>query len=896
MTDPRGPAGRKRLFRLPFGSGIRAEVDEELHFHIEERAAKNERAGMSPDEARVEAERRFGDFRAVGDEVETMMTGREKAMKQSDMIDDMRRDVGFAARQLLRNPGFSEVAILTIALAIGASTAVFSVVDGIMLRPLPFDEPDELVMVWADYSRRDVVLPDKRREWLSWPNFQDFRDEVSAMEATAAFQRWGPTLTGDGTAAEQLDGGTFSYGMFSQVLGVEPALGRGFTREEDVPQGPLSVILSDGLWRRAFGADRGVLNQTIRLNDQPYTVVGVMPPGFRAPPFLGTDLWTPMQLDMSVAGGRGSAYLRAVGRISDNATLDLVRGQATQLGARLESEYPEANIDTGFNVYPLQFDLVHQASTALWILLGAVGFVLLIACVNVANLLLARGATRQTELAVRVAMGAGRRRVLSQLMTESLMLAAVGGALGIALSFVGTGVLLRLAPAGTPLLDQVVVDGRILGFAALTTMLTGALFGVFPAYRASRTHPASTLRAGGRASGSTASARLRNTLVVGQVALALMLLVGAGLLVRSFNNLQDVDLGFDPDGVLAMQMQLPQTRYPDAAARLAFFSLLEERLEALPGVERAGSITNLPLAGQDGDNTFFVEGAPPPRQGLEPSVWLRRVTPGYFDAMGLDLVSGRGFSAADDAEATRVIIVNETLERDYFDGQALGKRLNVNSRADPVWREIVGVARDIKNFGIRVDSRNALYLPYAQAPTGFMFTAVKTSVEPASLVNSVRAVVAALDPAIALAQVQPMEELVSTSLEADRFTTSILGGFAFVALILAVVGLYGVVSYSVSMRMREMGVRIALGAPSGEIRTLVLRWSLALAVGGIVLGSIGAFGVTRLMESLLFDVAPTDVPTFAAVSAIMLAAALFASLVPAIRATRVDPIKVLKAE
>jgi len=528
--------------------------------------------------------------------------------------------------------------------------------------------------------------------------------------------------------------------------------------------------------------------------------------------------------------------------------------------------------------------------------ISSVGFVLLIACVNVANLLLARGATRQTELAVRVAMGAGRRRVLSQLMTESLLLAVIGGVLGIALSFVGTGVLLRLAPAGTPLLDQVAVDGRILGFAALTTMLTGALFGVLPALRAARTHPASTLRAGWRASGSSASARLRNSLVVGQIALALMLLVGGGLLVRSFNNLRDVDLGFDPDGVLAMQMQLPQVRYPDAESRLAFFALLEERLEALPGVERAGSITNLPLAGQDGDNTFYVEGAPPARQGLEPSVWLRRVTPGYFEAMSLEVLSGRGFSAADDAEATRVIIVNETLERDYFDGQALGKRLNVNDPETPVWREIVGVARDIKNFGIRSESRNALYLPYAQAPTGFMFTAVKTSLEPSSLVNPVRAVVAALDPAIALAQVQPMEEVVSISLEADRFTTSILGGFALVALLLAVVGLYGVVSYSVSMRMREMGVRIALGAPSGGIRTLVLRWSLALAGGGIVLGALGALGVTRLMESLLFGVAATDIATFAAVSGIMAVAALTASLIPAIRATRVDPIKVLKAE
>jgi putative ABC transport system permease protein len=875
---------------------MREDVDAELRFHIEARTARNEETGMTPEDALADARRRFGDINAIGDEVEGIVKKKERATRQSDTVDDLRRDLGFAARQILRNPGFSSIAILTIALAIGSTTSVFSIVDGIMLRPLPFDDPDELVMVWADYSRRDVVLPDKRREWLSWPNFQDFRDGIDGMEATSAFGGWGPTLTGDGTAAERLDGGRFSLGMFSDVLKVEPALGRGFTPEEDRPDGPASVLLSNGLWLRAFGGDPGVLNQTIRLNDEPWTIIGIMPADFRPPAFLGSDLWTTLQLDMSNADGRGGAYLRAAGRIADGASLELVQGQATQLGARLEAEYPEANIDTGFNVYGLQSDLVRGSREALWVLLGAVGCVLLIACVNVANLLLARGTTRQTELSLRVALGAGRRRVLSQLMTESLLLAAIGGGLGVALAFAGTAGLVRLAPAGTPLIEQVSVDGRILGFAALITILTGALFGVLPALKAARTRPGSALRAGWRSSGTASSHRLRNSLVVGQVALALMLLVGAGLLVRSFQNLSDVDLGFEPESVLSMQMQLPQVRYPDATSRIAFFELLEERLEALPGVERAGSITNLPMAGQDGDNTFYVEGAPPARAGLEPAVWLRRSTPGYFEALGLELISGRGFRPSDDADATRVIIVNETLERDFFGGQAIGKRLNVNDPETPVWREVIGVATDIKNFGIRSESRNALYLPYAQAPTGFMYTAMRTSVDPSSLVNPIRAEVAALDPAIALASVQPMEEVVSATLQADRFTTTLLGGFALVALLLAVVGLYGVVSYSVSMRMREMGVRIALGAPQGDIRYLILKWALGLAAGGILIGAAGAFGMTRLMGSLLFGVAATDIPTFAIVSGVMAVAALAASLVPAIRATRVDPIEILKAE
>ena len=888
---------RRRLFRLPppRDAAIRDEVDEEIRFHLEQRAARLEREGMNPSDARDEAERRFGDVARISDDVEELMRRRERTMRNADRIDDTRRDLAFAIRQIAYSPVFSSVAVLTIALAIGATTAIFSVVDGIMLRPLPYDEPEELVMVWMDYTRRDVVLPDKRREWLSWPNFVDFRDQVDAVQHASAFQGWNPTLTGIDGGAQRLNGGFVSRGMFSDVLGVEPALGREFLPEEDRPDAEPVVVISDGLWRRAFAADPDILDRTIRLNDVPFRIIGVMPPDFRPPAFLGTDVWATLQFEGSEQS-RGSIFLRAVARLHDGATPELAQSQATQLALRLEEAYPEANIDTGFNVYPLQFDMVQQASTALWVLLGAVGFVLMIACVNVANLLLARGASRGGELAVRTALGAGHGRILAQLMTESVVLAAIGGLLGVAIAFLGTDLLVRLAPAGTPLLDQVAVDGRILGFAGLVTLATGALVGILPAVRAARTDPAGVLREGGRSGATAGSARLRNALVVGQVALALVLLVGAGLLVRSFQNLQAVDLGFDPDDVLAAQFQLPNARYPDAAARTTFFGELERRLATLPGVTSVGSITALPLAGADGDTNFYVEGAPLPERGLEPSVWLRRVTPGYFETVDLEIVSGRAFTAADDAEATRVIIVNETLERDYFDGQAVGKRLNVNSMENPVWREVVGVARDIKNFGIRAESRNAMYLPFAQAPTGFLFTAVETSVEPQSMMNAVRAEVAELDPDIALGQLQPMEELVSTSLAVDRFTTSLLGGFALVALLLAVVGLYGVVSYSVSTRLREMGVRIALGAPGSDIRRLVLRWALGLAAGGIVIGAVGAAAISRLVEGLLFEVAPTDVTTFALVAVLMAGAALVSSLVPAIRATRVDPIRVLKAE
>lgn len=888
----------RRAFRMPLtrGAALRSEAEEEIRFHVESRTRMLIDQGMPPEEARAEAERRFGKVGAIAEEVEELMRRREQAMRTHDTINEFRRNLSFAVRQLRRAPGFAGIAVFTIALAIASTTSVFSVVDGIMLRPLAYDDPDELVMLWADYTRREVVLPDKSREYFSWPNFVDLRDQLPTLESAAAFGGWNPTLTGLETGAQRLSGAIFSPGMFDDVLGVDPAVGRLFTEAEHMPDGGAVVVLSDGFWRRAFGADPGIVNSTIRLDGQQFTVVGIMPATFAPPTFLGTDIWSPMQRDPANTNGRGGATLRAIGRLTDAGALELARAQARDLGARLEAEYPLANRDIGYNIYPLQDDLVRSASTALWILLGAVGFVLLIACVNVANLLLARGATRHGELAVRVAIGAGRRRVTAQMITESLVLAAIGGVFGIALSFSGTRGLLALAPAGTPRLDQISVDLRILAFAALVTMMTGALFGILPALKAARTDPASALRAGARSGGASGAARLRNSLVVGQVALALMLLMGAGLLVRSFQNLNDVDLGFEPEGVLTMQIQLPGVRYPDAASRMGFFVPLEERLAGLPGVVSAGSITNLPMAGFDGDNTFWVEGGTPPEPGLEPAVWLRRSTPGYFETMGLELLRGRNFNASDDQEATRVIIVNETLERDYFDGNALGRRLNVNDPENPVWREVVGVVKDIKNFGIRAESRNALYLPYAQAPTTFMYTTLKTTGDPAALTATVSAEVAALDPDVALASVRPMEDVVSGSLDTERFTTTILGGFAVVALLLALIGLYGVVSFSVTTRLREMGVRIALGAPGGDIRSLILRWALGLAAVGIVLGAGGAMGLTRFLDEMLFEVAPTDVPTFLLVAGIMAASAIVASLVPAIRATRVDPIEVLRSE
>jgi len=888
VTEPR----RRRILRIPFRTNAAGEeTDDEIRFHLDMKTEKLRKMGFTESEAKAEAERRFGDVEKVREEVEELMRRRERAMRSFDHMDNLRRNSAYAIRQMVRNPMFSAVAVLTIAIAIGATTSVYSVVDTILLRPLPYAQPNELVMIWADYTRREGPL----REWLSYPNFVDFRTEVTAVEASSLFTGWTPTLSGSGQA-EQLSGASFTHGMFAEVLAVEPALGRGFTPEDDIPSTNV-ILISNGFWKRALGADPSIIGRDILLNDVPQTVIGVMPARFQPPALLGTDVWSPLGMDMSTDPPRGNANFRSIGRMVSSGSLAVARTQSEELGRRLEREFPEDNTGMGYYIVPLKTDLVLSAATPLWVLLGSVGFVLLIACVNVANLLLARGAMRESELAVRSALGAGRRGILGQLMTESVILAMIGGALGTVLAFGGTELLVWLAPADTPRLSEVAVDGRVLAFAAGVTAAAGLLFGMLPAARASRTEPAVVLREGGRSGPGLRAGRLRSALVVGQIGLTLVLLVGAGLLVRSFQNLQAVDPGFTPKGVLTLQVFMPSTRYPDAVARRDFMTNVEARLSGIPSVAGVGSVNSLPMASLDGDVTFNVEGEPMPEAG-EQIVWLRRATTGYFDAMGLQLMAGRAFDEGDTDDDTQVIIVNETMATRYFGDprNAVGQRINVNSPANTTWRPIVGVVRDVKNFGIRNDSRNAMYVPFAQLSSPFMFIVIRTEGDPLSVAAAVRREIEAVDAAIAVANVQAMDDYVSASLATDRFSTALLSGFALVALLLAVVGLYGVVSYSVSTRRREMGIRIALGAGTSTIRTLILRWSLGLAAMGIAFGAVGAVGITRLMSSLLFGVSAADPATFAATAGLMAAATVLASLVPAMRATRVDPVRVLKAE
>ena len=886
---------RKRTFKRPGARGtVPGDVDDEVRFHIERKVERLIADGMSEGEARREALRKFGDVGGV----KAAMAKEQRAWIRGGIAnqfwDRMRQDLRFAVRQVLRNPGFSLVTVLTLALGIGSTTAIFSVVDGILLRPLPFPEPHELTVVWADWSRQGGPVD----EWSNFPNYHDLKERSRALEAVAIWGGGSGTVTGE-VEPVQVVLGAVSHDMFSEVLQVSPALGRVFLPEDDLPDAPGTVILSDGFWRRSLGADPDVVGSELILNDVPWTVLGVMTPDFDPPLMRDAEIWIPMRWDISDNGcGRGGACLRAVARLAQGTTLDEARLEADEIGRQLEEEYPEENLNRGFTLLSLRSDMVADARTGLLVLLSAVGFVLLIACVNVANLLMARATGRASELAVRSALGAGRGRLVTQLLTESALLALLGGALGLGLALVGTEALVSLAPAGTPRIETVGVDGRVLFFAVASTVMAGLVFGVLPSLRGAADGIKESLGEGGRGgSRGIGGIRARGLLVSGQIAMALVLLVGAGLLVRSFQNLRTRDLGFRPEGVLTMRIGLPSARYPDADALRNFRRSLEGRLLALPGVTSVGMTSWLPLGGSGSDTGFNIEGQPLPPPGQNQAVWYRRVSAGYMEAMGLPLLSGRWIGDSDDQNSPRVVVINDGLARRFFpDTNPVGQRLNLGNPENPTWREIVGVVAEARYFGIRGDSRDALYTSIDQAPIGGFFVALRSTRDVPALTGELRVAVAELDPSLAVARIMPMEWLVADSLGPDRLVTMLLTLFSAAALSLAVLGLYGVVSYGVGLRLREMAVRVALGAERGDIRRLVLRSSIAPVVLGLAVGLVGSVLLSRLLGSLLYGVSATDPWTFGLVALILGGVAALASSVPARRAARVDPIQVLRAE
>jgi putative ABC transport system permease protein len=801
-------------------------------------------------------------------------------------------DIRFGIRMLAKKPMFSIIAVITLALGIGANTAIFSVVNGVLLRPLPFKEPDRLMMI------RETKLPQFPEFSVAAGNFLDWKKQNTVFERLVAYKGSSLNLIGTGDP-ERLRALNVTEGFFA-MLGAHPQLGRDFLAEEDQVGHNNVVILSYGLWQRRFSGDPKILNQTITLNRQAYTVIGVMPATFH----FGSgenelDLWTPMAFTEEQAQNHGGHGLVAIGQLKPGVTVDQARAEMSAIAARLAEQYP---VDIGWDVkiMPLLEFSVRSIKPALLVLLVAVAFVLLIACANVANLLLARAAGRQKEIATRTSLGASRWRIVRQLLTESLLLSLLGGALGLALAKWGMDLLLTLAPPDLPRLNNVSLDGRALAFTATITLLTAVIFGLVPALQSSKPNLNETMKDAGR--GSTEGGRrqrIRSTLVVLEVATALVLLVGAGLMIKSFWQLQKVDPGFNPDNALTAQVSLPKTKYPEESQQVAFFQQLIERVATLPGVQSAGAGHVVPLSGNDFVLAFEIDGRPPLQPGVTQSTNYYSVSTDYFKAMGIPLRRGRVFTERDIKDSPRVAVINETMAKKIFpDEDPIGKRITFDNRQkeNPEWFEIVGIVGDVKQYGLDQVTTMQTYEPYIQQTFPYMTLVVRTTGDPTNLSAAIRSEVLKLDKEQPTTNFKTLDEFFSISIAQQRFSVVLLGVFAVVALVLSAVGIYGVLSYAVTQRTHEIGIRVALGAGRRDVLRLVVGQGMQLTVIGVAGGLGAAFALTRLMASLLFGVTATDAVTFASVASLLLAVGLLACYIPARRATKVDPLVALRYE
>jgi putative ABC transport system permease protein len=806
-------------------------------------------------------------------------------------MDTFFHDVRYGVRMLLKNPGFATVAVIALALGIGANAAIFSVVNTVLLRSLPYGDPDRLMVL------RETKLPQFPEFSVSPGNFLDWQKQNTVFEKLVAINGSAYNFTSDAADPERLRGARVSAGLF-EMLGAVPALGRTFLDEEDQP-GQNLAILSSALWKRRFSSDPNIIGQPITLSATSYTVIGVMPSTFRFPD-SDTELWTPIALTAAQAQQHGAHYLSVIGRLKPGVTLDQAGAEMSTIAGRLAEQYSGSNAGWSVNVVPMQEYDVRDIKPALLILLGAVALVLLIACANVANLLLARATARQKEIAIRTALGASRWRVVRQLLTESVLLALAGGAVGLLLALWGTDLLLALAPEDLPRVKDVALDGRVIAFTLAVTFLTGIIFGLVPALQASRPNLNETLKEGGR--GTTGGHhRVRGSLVVTEVALALMLLVGAGLLIRSFYRLQQVNPGFNTRDAIAVTVSLPGKKYPQDDQVAAFYTQLLEKVSALPGVVATGATQSLPVQG-DYLLGFNIQGRPPDPPGEDKSTNYYAVTPDYFKAMGIPLIRGRVFTDQDRKDTPRVAIINEEMAKKYFpDEDPIGKGINVTNGPE-TFREIVGIVGGVKQYGPAQPTTLQTYEPYLQNPFSGMTLVVRTGEgNPTALTSAIRSQVLAIDKDQPIARTRPLEQIVSESVAKQRFAMLLLGTFGAVALVLAAVGLYGVMSYAVTQRTHELGIRLALGASTGNVLRLVVGQGMTLALVGVGIGLGGAFVLTRivlprLMASLLFGTGATDPLTFAAISLLLAGVALGACLVPARRAIKVDPMVALRYE
>ena len=813
-------------------------------------------------------------------------------------MESLLQDLRYGARMLLKQPGFTIVAVIALALGIGANTAIFSVVNAILLRPLNYKDSDRLVQINHNYPKLDLKAS------VSAIGYTHYRDHCDAFEAIGAASSWAVNLTESGDP-ERLLGMAVSH-TFLPMLGIEPARGRVFTSDEDQPGHDRVVVLSDGLWHRRFAGDPNLVGNTIRLNGENYTVVGIMPPSFQfgrefAQPIdlYSPIAFTPEQLDPN---RWRNEFLFVVAKLKPNVTLEHAQAQMDTIAANVRREYfgggdADDPSSWGLLLRSLSEIVVGEIRPALLVLLAAVGFVLLIACANVANLLLARAALRHKEIAIRSALGAGRWRVIRQLLTESILLAVIGGAIGLALAYWGMRAMLSLNEDRIPRAGEIGIDGRVLFFTAGVALLTGVLFGLFPALQTSKTDLHAVLKEGGRSGSARRS--VRGLFVVAEVALALVLLVGAGLLLKSFQKLQEVNPGFNPEHVLTMQISLPATKYQEPQQVDAFFQQALEKVNALPGVQSAGVSTSVPMSGANSAGSFSIEGRTIAPGEMAP--WGNRWFAGasYFQTLGVPLIKGRYFDDRDVRDAPPVAIIDETMERKFWpDENPIGRRISFqrDPQGNPVWREVVGVVGHVKHKGLEGESPVQYYIPHRQLAVNNVFLVVRTAVEPASMAGAVRGSIQQVDRELPVFRVTTMERMVADSMTQRRFAMTLLGVFAFVALILASVGLYGVMSYSVTHRTNEIGIRMALGATVTDVLAMVVGQGMKLSLAGVGIGLAGAFALTRVMRTLLFGVSATDPLTYALVALVLAAVSLVACFVPARRATKVDPMEALRYE